>query len=146
MRISDWSSDVCSSDLGASALLLMDEDLALSLGLTPRARIVASCLVGADPYYHLDGPVQATEKLLKDTGMGIGDIDICEVNEASAGVVMSWAKVHEEPEEKINVNGGAIAIGPPVDSTGTRLLRSEDHTSDLQSLMRTSYADFCLNK
>src|SRR3546814_14546426 len=76
MRISDWSSDVCSSDLGASALLLMDEDLALSLGLTPRARIVASCLVGADPYYHLDGPVQATEKLLKDTGMGIGDIDL----------------------------------------------------------------------
>ncbi|HEY9565281.1 MAG TPA: steroid 3-ketoacyl-CoA thiolase, partial [Nocardioides sp.] len=87
---------------GASALLLMDEDLALSLGLTPRARIVASCLVGADPYYHLDGPVQATEKLLKDTGMGIGDIDICEVNEAFAGVVMSWAKVHEVPEEKIN--------------------------------------------
>ncbi|NYG57569.1 acetyl-CoA C-acetyltransferase [Nocardioides daedukensis] len=112
---------------GASALLLMDEDLALSLGLTPRARIISSCLVGADPYYHLDGPVQATEKLLKDTGMGIGDIDICEVNEAFAGVVMSWAKVHEVPEEKINVNGGAIAIGHPVGSTGTRLLTTALH-------------------
>lgn len=112
---------------GASALLLMDSDLAASLGLTPRARIVASCLVGADPYYHLDGPVQATEKLLKDTGMSIADIDICEVNEAFAGVVMSWAKVHKVPEEKINVNGGAIALGHPVGSTGTRLLTTALH-------------------
>jgi acetyl-CoA C-acetyltransferase len=112
---------------GASAMLLMDSDLATSLGLTPRARIVASCLVGADPYYHLDGPVQATEKLLADTGMTIGDIDICEVNEAFAGVVMSWAHVHEVPEDKINVNGGAIALGHPVGSTGTRLLTTALH-------------------
>jgi len=112
---------------GASALLLMDSDLAASLGLTPRARIVASCLVGADPYYHLDGPVQATEKVLKDTGMSIEDIDICEVNEAFAGVVMSWAKVHSVPEDKINVNGGAIALGHPVGSTGTRLLTTALH-------------------
>jgi len=112
---------------GASAMLLMDSDLAASLGLKPRARIVASCLVGADPYYHLDGPVQATEKLLADTGMSIGDIDICEVNEAFAGVVMSWAKVHAVPEDKINVNGGAIALGHPVGSTGTRLLTTALH-------------------
>ncbi|KAA1395959.1 steroid 3-ketoacyl-CoA thiolase [Aeromicrobium ginsengisoli] len=112
---------------GASALLLMDSDLAASLGLEPRARIVASCLVGADPYYHLDGPVQATEKLLADTGMSIGDIDLCEVNEAFAGVVMSWAKVHAVPEDKINVNGGAIALGHPVGSTGTRLLTTALH-------------------
>jgi acetyl-CoA C-acetyltransferase len=112
---------------GASALLLMDADLADSLGLTPRARIVSSCLVGADPYYHLDGPVQATEKLFADTGMSIADIDLCEVNEAFAGVVMSWAKVHEVPEEKINVNGGAIALGHPVGSTGTRLLTTALH-------------------
>jgi acetyl-CoA C-acetyltransferase len=112
---------------GASALLLMDSDLAASLGLTPRARIVASCLVGADPYYHLDGPVQATERLLADTGMSIADIDICEVNEAFAGVVMSWAKVHAVPEDKINVNGGAIALGHPVGSTGTRLLTTALH-------------------
>jgi acetyl-CoA C-acetyltransferase len=112
---------------GSSALLLMDSDLADSLGLTPRARIVTSCLVGADPYYHLDGPVQATEKLLADSGMSIGDIDICEVNEAFAGVVMSWAKVHAVPEDKINVNGGAIALGHPVGSTGTRLLTTALH-------------------
>jgi len=112
---------------GASAVLLMDEDVARSLGLTLRARIVASCLVGSDPYYHLDGPVNATEKLLKDTGMTIGDIDICEVNEAFAGVVMSWAKVHQVPEEKINVNGGAIALGHPVGSTGTRLITTALH-------------------
>jgi acetyl-CoA C-acetyltransferase len=95
--------------------------------LTPRARIVSSCLVGADPYYHLDGPVQATQKLLADTGMSIADIDLCEVNEAFAGVVMSWAKVHEVPEDKINVNGGAIALGHPVGSTGTRLLTTALH-------------------
>lgn len=112
---------------GASAMLLMDSDLAASLGLTPRARIVSSCLVGADPYYHLDGPVQATEKLLADTGMSIADIDLCEVNEAFAGVVMSWAKVHAVPEDKINVNGGAIALGHPVGSTGTRLLTTALH-------------------
>jgi len=112
---------------GASALLLMDEELALSLGLKPRARILASCLVGADPYYHLDGPVQATEKLLADTGLSIADIDVCEVNEAFAGVVMSWAQAHQVPEDKINVNGGAIALGHPVGSTGTRLLTTALH-------------------
>ncbi|MFE4002683.1 steroid 3-ketoacyl-CoA thiolase [Nocardioides sp. YIM B13467] len=112
---------------GASALLLMDSSVAASLGLKARARIVTSNLVGADPYYHLDGPVQATEKALKDTGMTIGDIDIAEVNEAFAGVVMSWAKVHQVPEEKINVNGGAIALGHPVGSTGTRLLTAALH-------------------
>ncbi|MBO9520887.1 MAG: steroid 3-ketoacyl-CoA thiolase [Nocardioidaceae bacterium] len=112
---------------GSSAVLIMDEDLARSLGLTPRARIVASCLVGADPYYHLDGPVQATEKLLEDTGMTIADIDLCEVNEAFAGVVMSWAQVHGVPEDKYNVNGGAIALGHPVGSTGTRLLTTALH-------------------
>ncbi|EFQ82321.1 acetyl-CoA C-acetyltransferase [Aeromicrobium marinum DSM 15272] len=112
---------------GASALLLMDSDLAAELGLRPRARIVSSCLVGADPYYHLDGPVQATERLLADTGMSIGDIDVCEVNEAFAGVVMSWAKVHDVPADKINVNGGAIALGHPVGSTGTRLLTTALH-------------------
>jgi acetyl-CoA C-acetyltransferase len=112
---------------GSSALLLMDASLAASLGLKPRARIVSSCLVGADPYYHLDGPVQATERLLEDTGMRISDIDLFEVNEAFAAVVMSWASVHRVPEEKINVNGGAIALGHPVGSTGTRLLTTALH-------------------
>lgn len=112
---------------GAAALLLMDSDLATSLGLKPRARIVASCLVGADPYYHLDGPVQATERLLSDAGMSISDLDICEVNEAFAAVALSWAQVHKVPEEKINVNGGAIALGHPVGSTGARLLTTALH-------------------
>jgi acetyl-CoA C-acetyltransferase len=112
---------------GSSALLLMDASLASSLGLRPRARIVASCLVGADPYYHLDGPVQATSRLLEDTGMKISDFDLFEVNEAFAAVVMSWASVHEVPEEKINVNGGAIALGHPVGSTGSRLLTTALH-------------------
>jgi acetyl-CoA C-acetyltransferase len=112
---------------GSSALLLMDSSLATSLGLRPRARIVASCLVGADPYYHLDGPVQATSRVLADAGMSISDLDICEVNEAFAGVVMSWAAVHAVPPEKINVNGGAIALGHPVGSTGTRLLTTALH-------------------
>lgn len=117
---------------GASALLLMDSDLAGSLGLTPRARIITSALVGADPYYHLDGPVQATEKVLADSGMSMGDIDLCEVNEAFAAVVMSWAKVHEVPDDKYNVNGGAIALGHPVGSTGTRLLTTLLHELERQ--------------
>ena len=112
---------------GSSALLLMDSSLASSLGLRPRARIVASCLVGADPYFHLDGPVQATARLLEDTGMKMSDLDLFEVNEAFAAVVMSWASVHDAPMDKVNVNGGAIALGHPVGSTGTRLLTTALH-------------------
>lgn len=112
---------------GASAILLMDEDKARALGLTPRARIVAQCLVGSDPYYHLDGPVDATSWLLERSGMGIGDIDLFEVNEAFAAVVMSWASVHGPDPERVNVNGGAIALGHPVGSTGTRLITTALH-------------------
>ena len=112
---------------GASAVLLMDEDRARALGLTPRARIVAQCLVGADPYYHLDGPVDATTWLLERSGMRIGDIDLFEVNEAFAAVVMSWASVHRPDRDRVNVNGGAIALGHPVGSTGTRLITTALH-------------------
>ena len=112
---------------GASAVLIMDEDKARSLGLTPRARIVSQCLVGSEPYYHLDGPVQATERLLERSGRSIGDIDLFEVNEAFAAVVMSWASVHRPDMERVNVNGGAIALGHPVGSTGTRLLTTALH-------------------
>jgi acetyl-CoA C-acetyltransferase len=112
---------------GASAVLLMDEDKARSLGLAPRARIVSQCLVGSDPYYHLDGPVQATERLLERSGRSITDLDLFEVNEAFASVVMSWASVHGPDMEKVNVNGGAIAIGHPVGSTGTRLITTALH-------------------
>jgi acetyl-CoA C-acetyltransferase len=112
---------------GASAVLLMDEDKARALGLTPRARIVAQCLVGADPYYHLDGPVQATERLLERTGRSLADHDLFEVNEAFASVVLSWAQVHRPDMDLVNVNGGAIALGHPVGSTGTRLLTTALH-------------------
>jgi acetyl-CoA C-acetyltransferase len=112
---------------GAAAVLLMDEAKAKSLGLRPRARIVTQCLVGAEPYYHLDGPVQATSRLLKRSGMSIGDIDLFEVNEAFASVPMSWLQVHGADPAKLNVNGGAIAIGHPVGSTGSRLITTALH-------------------
>jgi len=112
---------------GAAAVLLMDEDKAKSLGLKPRARIVAQALVGAEPFYHLDGPVQATQRLLDRTGMSISDIDIFEVNEAFASVPLSWLQVHGADPERLNVNGGAIAIGHPVGSTGSRLITTALH-------------------
>ena len=112
---------------GASAVLVMAADRARALGLRPRARIVAQCLVGADPYFHLDGPVQATERLLERSGMKIGDLDLFEVNEAFASVVLSWAQVHEPDPSLVNVNGGAIALGHPVGSTGTRLITTALH-------------------
>ena len=112
---------------GASAVLVMDEDRARSLGLTPRARIVSHCLVGSDPSFHLDGPVEATRRLLDRTGMAMSDFDLFEVNEAFASVVLSWASVHRPDPERVNVNGGAIALGHPVGSTGTRLITTALH-------------------
>lgn len=112
---------------GAAAVLLADETRARELGLRPRARILAQCLIGDDPYYHLDGPVAATERVLRRAGMTIGDIDIFEVNEAFASIVMSWASVHQPDPDKVNVNGGAIALGHPVGSTGSRLLTTALH-------------------
>jgi acetyl-CoA C-acetyltransferase len=112
---------------GASAVLIMDEDRARALGLTPRARITNHCLVGSDPYYHLDGPIDATRRLLDRTGMAISDFDLFEVNEAFASVVLSWATVHGVDMDKVNVNGGAIALGHPVGSTGTRLITTALH-------------------
>jgi len=112
---------------GAAAVMLMDSDVARAEGLAPRARIVAQCLVGAEPYYHLDGPVQSTERVLERAGMKIGDIDVFEVNEAFASVVLSWRAVHRPDEDRVNVNGGAIALGHPVGSTGARLLTTALH-------------------
>jgi acetyl-CoA C-acetyltransferase len=116
---------------GAAAVLWMDEARAKAEGLKPRARIVAQCLVGSDPYYHLDGPVDSTKKVLEMAGMTLKDIDIVEINEAFASVVLSWAKVYGVTEEelttKVNVNGGAIALGHPVGSTGARLITTALH-------------------
>ncbi|GGU17935.1 steroid 3-ketoacyl-CoA thiolase [Lentzea flava] len=112
---------------GASAVMVVDEDWARAHGLTPRARIVTQCLVGSDPYYLLDGPVDATARLLERSGMKMADIDLFEVNEAFASVVLSWAAVHRPNLDRVNVNGGAIAIGHPVGSTGTRLITTALH-------------------
>jgi acetyl-CoA C-acetyltransferase len=117
---------------GAAAVLLVGADRARALGLRPRARIVAQCLVGAEPYFHLDGPVAATERVLARAGMKIDDVDLYEVNEAFAAVVLSWIGVHRPDPERVNVNGGAIALGHPVGSTGARLL-----TTALHELERT---------
>jgi acetyl-CoA C-acetyltransferase len=112
---------------GAAAVLWMSEDRAKADGLRPRARIVAQVLVGSEPYYHLDGPISATAKVLAKAGMTADDIDIFEVNEAFASVVCSWQKVHDIDWDKVNVNGGAIAIGHPVGSTGSRLITTAVH-------------------
>ncbi|MBZ5738899.1 steroid 3-ketoacyl-CoA thiolase [Nocardioides mangrovi] len=112
---------------GAAALLIMDEDKARALGLKPRARIVRHCLVGSDPYYHLDGPIEATAKVLARTGMSMSDFDLFEVNEAFASVVLSWAGAHQPDMDKVNVNGGAIALGHPVGATGVRLITTALH-------------------
>ena len=105
----------------------MDQARARSLGLAPRARIATHCLVGSDPYFHLDGPIEATAKVLARTGRTIADFDLFEVNEAFASVVLSWAGQHNVDLEKVNVNGGAIALGHPVGSTGTRLIATALH-------------------
>ncbi|MEU1439039.1 steroid 3-ketoacyl-CoA thiolase [Streptomyces sp. NPDC005775] len=117
---------------GAAAVLLMSRERAAREGLRPRARIVASTMVGSDPYYHLDGPIAATERVLGNAGMTLADIDLVEINEAFASVVLSWAQVHKADMDKVNVNGGAIALGHAVGSTGARLL-----TQALYELERT---------
>ncbi|RZK95026.1 MAG: steroid 3-ketoacyl-CoA thiolase [Rhodococcus sp. (in: high G+C Gram-positive bacteria)] len=117
---------------GAAAVMLMDEARARALGLTPRARIISQALVGSEPEFHLDGPVQATARVLERSGMKIGDLDLFEVNEAFASVLLSWASVHEPDMDRVNVNGGALALGHPVGSTGSRLI-----TTALHELERT---------
>ena len=112
---------------GAAAVLWMSQERAKALGLRPRARIVAQAVVGTDPYYLLDGPVHATNRVLKRAGMTMTDIDIFEVNEAFASVVLSWASVHEPEMARVNVNGGAIALGHPVGATGSRLITTALH-------------------
>jgi len=112
---------------GAAAVILMDADRAQALGMKPRARIVSQALVGAEPYYHLDGPVQSTQRVLERSGMKMGDLDLFEVNEAFASVLLSWASVHNPDMDKVNVNGGALAIGHPVGCTGSRLITTALH-------------------
>ncbi len=112
---------------GAAAILWTTAEKAKEYGLRPRARIVQQVVVGTDPYYLLDGPIDATRAILAKTGMKLSDIDLVEINEAFASVVLSWAQVCEADMDKVNVNGGAIALGHPVGSTCSRLIVTALH-------------------
>jgi acetyl-CoA acyltransferase len=107
---------------GASAVLLMSRGKADELGVKPRARIVDQTTVGVDPVMMLTGPIPATRKILERNGMTIDDLDLIEINEAFASVIAAWEREFEPDMEKVNVNGGAIALGHPLGSTGGRLI------------------------
>jgi acetyl-CoA C-acetyltransferase len=117
---------------GAAAVLLASPEKAKQLGLRPRARIVATTLVGVDPVTMLKGPIPASRKVLAQTGLGVDQIDVFEVNEAFASVVIAWEKELRPNPERVNPNGGAIALGHPTGCTGARLL-----TTTLHELERT---------
>jgi acetyl-CoA acyltransferase len=112
---------------GASAVLLMSRQKADELGVTPRARIVDLTTVGVDPVLMLTGPIPATRKILERNGMTIDEIDLIEINEAFASVVAAWERELEPDVDRVNVNGGAIALGHPLGSTGGRLLATLLH-------------------
>jgi acetyl-CoA acyltransferase len=117
---------------GAAALLLMTAEKAKELGVKPRARIVAQAVVGSEPVLMLTGPITATPKVLDKAGLKLGDIDLFEINEAFASVVLAWEKELGTDLRKTNVNGGAIALGHPLGCTGAKLM-----TTLLHELERT---------
>ena len=117
---------------GAAALLIMSEAKAKALGLTPRARFVNFALAGDDPRYMLTAPIPATRKVLERAGLSMSDIDITEINEAFASVVLAWEKELHPNMETVNPNGGAIALGHPLGASGARLM-----TTLLNELERT---------
>ena len=117
---------------GAAAVLLMAREKADELGLKPRARIIAQHVVGSDPILMLTGPITATPKVLKKAGLELKDIDLIEINEAFASVVLAWKRELKPDMSKVNVNGGAIALGHPLGATGARLM-----TTLLHELERT---------
>jgi acetyl-CoA acetyltransferase family protein len=112
---------------GAAAVLLMERSKAEALGLKPRARILDQTTVGVDPVIMLTGPIPATQKLLERNGMIMDDVDLVEINEAFASVVAAWRRELEPDMDRVNVNGGAIALGHPLGSTGARLITSLLH-------------------
>jgi len=107
---------------GASAMLIMSEAKAIELGLTPRARFVNFSLAGADPRMMLTAPIPATQKVLARAGLTIDDMDLTEINEAFASVVLAWEKELHPNMDTVNVNGGAIALGHPLGASGARLM------------------------
>ena len=117
---------------GAAAVIMASKEACEKLGVKPRAKIVATTLVGVDPVTMLKGPIPATRKVLERAGLTMDDIDVFEVNEAFASVVLAWQKDVGADPAKVNVNGGAIALGHPTGSTGARLI-----TTALHELERT---------
>jgi acetyl-CoA acetyltransferase family protein len=113
---------------GAAAILVTTREKARDLGLTPRARIVDQVLLGVDPVTMLTGPIPATKKILKRNGMTIKDVQLIEINEAFAPVVLAWARELRPDMERVNVRGGAIALGHPLGSTGARLVTTLLHS------------------
>ncbi|MDX8289449.1 thiolase family protein [Metabacillus indicus] len=109
---------------GAAAVLLMEAEKAKELGLRAKARIVAQAVVGSDPTYMLEGVIPATQKVLQKSGLTVNDIDLFEINEAFAPVVLAWQKEIGADLDKVNVNGGAIALGHPLGATGAKLMTS----------------------
>ncbi|MEO6627509.1 MAG: steroid 3-ketoacyl-CoA thiolase, partial [Aquihabitans sp.] len=107
---------------GASAMLIMSEERAKSLGLRPRARFHAFSVVGVDPIEMLTGPIPATAKVLEKAGMTLDQMDLIEINEAFASVVLAWQKEYQPDMSKVNVNGGAIALGHPLGCSGAKLM------------------------
>ena len=118
---------------GAAAILIMSEDKARQLGLTPRARFVNFSLAGADPRYMLTAPIPATQKVLERAGLSMADMSITEINEAFASVVLAWEKELHPNMDTVNPNGGAIALGHPLGCSGARLM-----TTLLYELERTN--------
>jgi acetyl-CoA C-acetyltransferase len=112
---------------GAAAVLITTAERAAELGLTPRARVVDTCLVGVDPVLMLTGPIDATQHLLDRNGMAIGDVDLFEINEAFASVVLAWQRELGADPERTNPNGGAIALGHPLGATGAFLVTKAVH-------------------
>lgn len=112
---------------GAAAILWMSGVRARALGLRPRAQLTHQVVTGADPYFLLDGPVAATDRVLRRAGMKLPDIDLAEVNEAFAAVVLNWIAANDADPDRVNVNGGAIALGHPLGATGTRLIVTALH-------------------
>jgi len=107
---------------GATAVLIMSEERAKQLGLRPRARFVNFALAAENPRFMLTAPIPATKKVLERAGLKLGDIDLVEINEAFASVVLAWEKEMHPDMDKVNVNGGAIALGHPLGASGTRLM------------------------
>jgi acetyl-CoA acetyltransferase family protein len=112
---------------GAAALMIMSADRARALGLRPRARVVATALAGVDPTIMLTGPIPATRRVLERAGLALDAIDLFEINEAFASVVLAWARELHPDMSRVNVNGGAIALGHPLGCSGARLMTSLLH-------------------